>query len=109
MTKGLTPERVRFFQNFLVGSYASDMDAPERRLAARISAEIEGLPADFVDTYPERIRAVTPEQVAAAIKAHVRADNLAITLVATADTVTKLLLKSGIEPGAIDVTPYDSY
>lgn len=109
MKKGLSPERVRFFQAFLVGSYASDMDAPERRLAARIAAELEGLPDDFVDTYPERIKAITPEQVSAAIKTHVRADNLAITMVATADTLTKLLVDSGIDPGAIDVVKYDTY
>ena len=109
MSKGLTADQVRFFQSFLIGSYASDMDTPERRLGARVSAEIDGLPANFVDSYPERLRAVTPEQVAAAIKTHVRADNLAITLVGTANTVEKMLLKSGIEPGSIDVVPSDSY
>ena len=90
MKNGLPAERVRFFQNFLAGTYASDMDAPERRLSARVSAELEGLPEDFVDTYVERIKAVTPEQVNAAIKTHVHADNLAITLVATADVIARL-------------------
>ena len=51
MEKGLTPTDVAFFQRFLVGSHASEMDVPEQRLAARVSAEIAGLPADFVDTF----------------------------------------------------------
>jgi zinc protease len=109
MKDGVPAARLRFFQNFLAGTYASDMDAPERRLAARVSAELDGLPEDFVDTYVDRIKAITPDQVAAAIKTHVKADNLAITLVATADTLAKLLVKSGIDPNAIDIVKYDSY
>jgi zinc protease len=109
MKEGVPAARLRFFQSFLAGTYASDMDAPERRLAARVSAELDGLPEDFVDTYVDRIKAITPDQVAAAIKTHVKADNLAITLVATADTLAKLLVKSGIDPNAIDIVKYDSY
>ena len=109
MKQGVPADRLRFFQNFLAGTYASDMDAPEHRLGARVSAELDGLPQDFVDTYVERIKAVTPEQVAAAIKTHVHADNLAITMVATADAVAKLLVNSGIDPTAIDIVKYDSY
>jgi zinc protease len=107
--EGISAERVRFFREFLAGSYAAEMDAPERRLAARVGAEIEGLPPDAVDTYPERVRAVTVEQVAAAIRRHVHADDLAITLVASADRILDRLVKSGIERGAIDVVRYDSY
>jgi zinc protease len=109
MKDGLSPESVRFFENFLAGAYASDMDAPERRLSARISAELDGLPPDHVDRYPERIKAITPEQVNAAIKAHIRADDLAITMVATASSMAKLLIDAGIDEGAIDVVRYDSY
>jgi zinc protease len=109
MKEGIPPERVRFFQGFLAGAWAAEMDAPERRLAARVSAEIEGLPPDHVDSYADRIKALTPEQVAAAIKAHVRADNLAITLVGSAPKLTKLLVRAGIEEEAIDTVRYDSY
>jgi len=109
MKNGIPAERLRFFQSFLAGTYASEMDAPERRLAARVSAEIDGLPEDFVDTYVDRIKAVTPEQVSAAIKAHVKAGDLAITMVATADTLMKLLIKSGLEPGNVDIIKYDAY
>lgn len=109
MKQGLAPERVRFFQSFLAGTHASDMDAPERRLAARVSAELDGLPPDWVDTYVDRLKAVTPEQVAAAIKTHVDSRNLAITMVATADTLARLLVNSGIDPGSIDIVKYDQY
>jgi predicted Zn-dependent peptidase len=109
MDKGLTPTEVAFFQRFLVGSHAADMDVPEQRLAARLSAEIAGLPADFVDTFAARVAAVSPAEVNEAIKRHIHARDLAITMVATAPTMKKLLLDAKIEESAIDVVPYASY
>jgi len=109
MKNGLTAERLLFFQTYLAGSSAAEMDAPDQRLRARVAAEIEGLPPDFVDTFADRIRAVTLAQVTKAIAKHVHADDLAITLVASADAMTKLLTKAGIDPGSIDVVGYESY
>ncbi len=109
MDKGLTPADVAFFQRFLIGSHASDMDVPDQRLAARVSAEIAGLPADFVDSFAARVAAVSPAEVNAAIKRQVHARDLAITMVATAPVMKKLLTDAKIEESAIDVVPYDSY
>jgi zinc protease len=109
MDKGLTPAEVAFFQRFLIGSHASEMDVPEHRLAARVTAEIVGLPPDFVDTTPARLAALTPAEVNAAIKRHVHAKDLAITMVATAPVMKKLLLDAKLQESAIDVVPYDSY
>jgi zinc protease len=109
MEKGLGADEVTFFKRFLIGSHASEMDVPEHRLDARVGAEIAGLPADFVDTYPERLEALTPAAVNAAIKRHVHARDLAITMVATASVMKKLLLDAKVAESAIDVVPYDSY
>jgi zinc protease len=109
MEKGLAADDVAFFKRFLIGSHASEMDMPEHRLAARVSAEISGLPADFVDSYPQRLEALTPAAVNAAIKRHVHARDLAITMVATAAVMKKLLVDAKVAESAIDVVPYDSY
>jgi zinc protease len=109
MEKGLTADDVAFFKRFLIGSHASDMDVPEHRLAARVSAEIAGLPADFIDSYPARLDALTPAAVNAAIKRHVHARDLAITMVATASVMKKLLVDAKVADSAIDVVPYDAY
>jgi zinc protease len=105
--EGISAERLRFVQGYMAGIWASDMDDPSRRLEARVTAEIDGLPADEIDTYPARLRAVTQADVAAAIEHHIDPDRLAITLLATAADVVPLLLKSKIEKGAIDVVPFD--
>ena len=109
MEKGLSAEDVVFFKRFLIGSHASDMDVPEQRLAARVTAEVAGLPADFVDTYPEKVDALTPAIVNAAIKRRVHARDLAITMVATASVMKKLLVDAKVQESAIDVVPYDAY
>jgi predicted Zn-dependent peptidase len=109
MEKGLGDDDVAFFKRFLIGSHAADMDVPEHRLAARVTAEVAGLPADFVDTYPERLAALTPADVNAAIKRRVHARDLAITMVATASVMKKLLVDAKVAESAIDVVPYDSY
>jgi predicted Zn-dependent peptidase len=107
--QGLTEERVRFFQNFLAGSNASDMDDPTRRLLARVSDEIQGLPPDALDTFAARIRAVTPAEVNAAIERYLDPDHLTITMVATADVVIPLLTKAKVAEAALDVVGFESY
>jgi zinc protease len=109
MQKGLTPEEVAFFQRFVAGAYESEMDDPGHRLAARVTAEIAGLPPDHVDTYPTRVRALTAAEVNAALKRHVHAKDLAITMVATASEMKRRLLDAKIKESAIDVVPYDQY
>jgi zinc protease len=107
--EGVPPERVRFFQGFVAGTYASGMDHPARRLRARVAAEIQGLPENEVDTFADRIRALSPGEVTAALQKHVTPDGLAITLVGTAEVLVPLLTKAQVAEGAMDVVPFESY
>ncbi|MES1165377.1 MAG: pitrilysin family protein [Verrucomicrobiota bacterium] len=109
MEKGIAADRLAFTKAFLAGSNTTEMDDPAQRLDARVSAEIAGLPPDFVDELPARIGAVTPDQVQGAVARHVHARDLAITVVATAATLQKRLVDAKVESSAIDVVPYDSY
>ena len=109
MQNGLPAEEVAFFARYVAGTQAAEMDEPERRLAARVSAEMAGLPADFVDSYPARVRAVSPAAVNAAIKRHVHARDLAITMVASASAMRPRLRDAKLDESAIDVVPYDGY
>ena len=109
MEKGLDAQQVAFFQRFLAGSHAAEMDAPEHRLAARVTDEVSGRPPDYLETFAARVAAATPAEVNAAIKKHVHARDLAITMVATAASMRKLLLEAKVQESAIDVVPYDGY
>jgi predicted Zn-dependent peptidase len=109
MEWGVTTEQVAFFRDFLIGSHASEMDDPAHRLDARVSAEMAGLPADWVDTLPARLAAVKPAAVNAALKRKVRARDLAITMVASAPVMKKLLGASKIRDSDVDVVPWGGY
>ena len=109
MQKGLSAERLAFIKGSLAGTLTTEMDDPDRRLDARLTAELAGLSASFVEDLPARVRAVTLGQVNAAIAKHVHAHDLAITIVATASQLRPLLLADKVQPGAIDVVPYDSF
>jgi zinc protease len=105
---GLDDQRLTFTRAFLAGSYAAELDDPERRLDACLTAEIVGLGPTFVAELPERVRAVTRAEVNAAIRRHVRPDDMAITIVATAARVRPLLERARLAPAALDVVPYGS-
>ena len=109
MTKGIDAATAEFFKRYLAGAHATEMDSPDARLSARVSAEIAGLPPDFVDTYPDRIRAQSLATINAAIKRRIHARDLAITMVATAAVMKKLLLDAKVQDTAIDVVRYDDY
>jgi zinc protease len=107
--KGIDDRRLTLAKSFLAGSRASELDDPERRLDARLSAEIVGLPPTFTDDFPARVRAVTAAEVKAAIGRRIRAKDLAITVVATAGDMYRRLLEAKVESGAVDVVPFDDY
>jgi zinc protease len=112
MENGIDEQRLAFAKEFLAGSQLAETDDPGDRLAARVTYEIAGngaLTAGFVDELPARIRAVTAAQVKAAVQRHIHARDLAITVVATAADLWTRLVNARVQPGAIDIVPYDSY
>ncbi len=109
MEKSLDDDQLAFAKDFLAGSQASVMDEPAHRLQARVTGEIVGLSAEFVDQLPNRIRAVTAAEVKEAIVRHIHAHDLAITVVATAATLRPRLIEAKVQSSAIDVVPYESY
>jgi len=106
--KGLPEERLPAWKQHLIGTYAAELDDPAHRLSARVAALLAGLPVDEVDRFAERIAAVTPAEINAAIARHIDPQRLAITLLATASVLKPMLLKSGVAEGAIDVVPWTS-
>jgi len=109
MENGLEPDRLAFAKSFLAGTVTTEMDDPEQRLDARVTAEIVGLPPRFVDELPERVQAVTAAQLGAVMGRRLHAHDLAITVVATAAKLRPLLIEARIQPSAIDVIPYDDF
>jgi zinc protease len=104
---GLTDDEVAFSRGYMANSFAFNIATPEDRLDLRAALAVSGLPPDFADRYPERIRAVTAADVRRAMDAHLHPDALEICIVSTAAELKPALEAAGISVD--EVMAHDSY
>jgi len=79
----------------IVASFALSLESPQRVLGYYTESWTYGLPADYWDTYPARISAVTAEQAQAAAKKYWDPSRLQIVAVGDATKITEILKKKG--------------
>jgi predicted Zn-dependent peptidase len=79
----------------LVASFALALENPQSLLGNHITSWTFNLPADYWDTYPARISAVTPEQAMAVAKKYWDPDRLQIVAVGDASKIRDTLAKKG--------------
>jgi zinc protease len=79
----------------LVGSFALDLERPQLLLSNIVTQKIYDLPADYWDTYPQRIAAVTAEDVQRVARKYVDLDRLQIIAVGDAAKVREALARYG--------------
>jgi len=79
----------------IVAGFALSLESPQRVLGYYTESWTYGLPADYWDTYPARISAVTPDQAQAAAKKYWDASKLQIVAVGDAAKITDILKKKG--------------
>ena len=79
----------------IVGSFARDLENPQQVLGYYIDNWQYSLPADYWDTYPQRVMAVTAAQAQAAAKKYWGPDRLQIVAVGDASKITDILRKKG--------------
>ncbi|MBA2354628.1 MAG: insulinase family protein [Acidobacteria bacterium] len=85
----------------IVASFALSLENPEQLLGLYVTRHVYGLPADYFDRRPERIMAVTREQVQALARKYLDPSRLQIVAVGTGSAVGKTLGQFG------PVTSYD--
>jgi zinc protease len=79
----------------IVGSFARDLENPQQVLGYYIDNWQYGLPADYWDTYPARVSAVTAAQGQAAAQKYWAPGRLQIVAVGDATKITEILSKKG--------------
>jgi zinc protease len=79
----------------MVGSFALALENPQQMLGYYIDNWIYGLPADYWDTYPARVMAITPAQAQAAAQKYWAPARLQIVAVGDATKITDILKKKG--------------
>ena len=103
--KGLKPRELADAQAYLAGLYPLRTETNESVAAVISDIRIHGLGDDWVEKFRDRLRAVTPKQVAAAAKKYCFTEPPAIVVLGRADEVKKLL--KGLGP--ISVVPASEY
>ena len=79
----------------IVAGFALSLERPSELLDYAITIKVYGLPADYWDTYPAKIMAVTAEQVQRVARKYILPDDLQIVAVGDAVKLKPVLDKYG--------------
>jgi len=83
----------------LIGRFALSLDSPASLMGNLATQKIYDLPADYWDTYPQRVEAITPADIQRVAKKYYDRERLQIIAVGDAGQVGKILEKYGtVEP-----------
>lgn len=103
--EGLTDEEIEFARGYLIRSFPFSVETPGQRAGQLVRARLLGRPDDFVDTFVDRIRALKPDEVRAAVRRHLDPDDLLVVMVCTApDLRDKVAALPGV--AAVSLHPY---
>ena len=82
-------------QRTIVGGWALQLEFPQSVLQNAITSKIYNLPADYWDTYPQKIAAVTPDDVQRVAQKYLDLNKLQIVAVGDAKKVADVLKEFG--------------
>jgi zinc protease len=79
----------------LIGGFALSLESPQTLISNLATQKIYGLPADYWDTYPQRVEAITAADVQRVAKKYYDSNKLQIVAVGDAAAVKQVLEKYG--------------
>src|SRR6185503_4370348 len=79
----------------LVASFALSLEQLTQLLGYAVTRKIYGFPADYWETYPAKIMAITPEDVQRVARKYVNPDALQVAAVGDASKIRAVLQKYG--------------
>jgi zinc protease len=79
----------------IIGGWALQLESPQSILSDVITQKLYALPADYWDTYPQKVAAVTPEEAQRVARKYLDLDKLQIIVVGDAKTIAGDLKQFG--------------
>lgn len=79
----------------IVGSFALSLEQPQALLQNIITQKLYNLPADYWDTYPQKVAAITPADVQRVAQKYIDLDHLQVVAVGDAAKAREVLSKYG--------------
>jgi zinc protease len=74
--QGVTAAEVEFRKTNLIGAFQVNLSTSDGLAGTFLNTLNRGYPLDWVDEYPSQVRALTVQQVNAAIKTHLQPQNM---------------------------------
>ncbi len=93
--KGATADELKKGQNYIAGSFARSLQSPEALAGRLTDIELYGFPKNHLETYIQRLRAVTLDDVRRVVQKYFLLDDLLIVLVAPAQEVSPKVERYG--------------
>lgn len=96
----VTPEELKTAKDSIVNSFIFIFDKPERLLEQRLIVDYYGMPDDYLETFRDKVMAVTTEDVMECAKKRLHPDGLKIMIVGDPETLASSGALSGL--GRVD-------
>lgn len=107
VTGGITPRELSFIKNYLVRSFAFEIDTPIKRLHQALDMELLGMSPDYYATHTEKTKQVTPELANEAVRRRISTEDLTIVVVGTAAQVAGDIEKAVPGIASMEIVPFD--
>jgi zinc protease len=91
----VAPDEFDRAKRTIIGGFALQLESPQSVLQNAITQKIYGLPADYWDTYPQKIAAVTGDDVQRVARKYLDLAHLQIVAVGDASKITDVLKQFG--------------
>ena len=91
----VTPEELENAKHAIVGGFALSLEQPQALLQNIITQKLYNLPADYWDTYPQRVSAITAEDVQRVAQKYLDLGHLQVVAVGDASKTHDILTKYG--------------
>jgi predicted Zn-dependent peptidase len=91
----VSAEELENAKRAIIGSFALSLEQPQSLLQNIITQKLYDLPADYWDTYPQKVSAVTAEDIQAIAQKYIDLDHLQVIAVGDASKARDVLTKYG--------------
>ncbi len=103
----VTQLELELAKSYIAGAFARSLESPETVAGFALNTLMYGLPADYYETYLQKLQAVTVEDVARVAKKYITPSNARIVVVGNKDEVMSKLVSFDKEDGKVQL--YDIY
>jgi predicted Zn-dependent peptidase len=94
-TEKVTAEELENAKRGIIGSFALSLEQPATLIQNIITQKIYNLPADYWDTYPQMVSAITAEDVQRVAQKYIDMKHLQVVAVGDASKTREILAKYG--------------